>query len=99
MHRSILPDGLLAAAKARPRIKLAVGKEVVRIEDSGSSAKVTCADGSRYSAKLVIGADGLRSLVRAVVADEGEPKRSPFVAYRGTWKRHLRFEPLAASEI
>ena len=83
MHRHDLLQVLLEAAQAEARIALAPAKEVVAIEDLGDRAAVTCADGSRYTGDVLVGADGLHSAVRRFVHDDGEPIPSAYVAYRG----------------
>jgi salicylate hydroxylase len=84
MHRSDLLDVLLHACEAHANVTLATSKEVVSIDDLQTSARVTCADGTIYDSPIVIGADGLRSVVRPYVHDDGEPICSAYVAYRGT---------------
>lgn len=83
MHRSDLLAALLAACRAHDRIALETNKNVVAVEDRVERARVTCADGSSYDAELLVGADGLWSTVRALVAADGEPMCSQYVAYRG----------------
>lgn len=60
---------LAAALPAGARVEY--GRPVRRVdpgETTGAAAVVTCASGSHLSADLVVGADGLRSRVRAAVA-------------------------------
>ena len=83
LHRSDLHSILLDACRREERIALAVDKLVVRVEDRGDGALAECADGSSYSCEALIGADGLRSVVRRLMSDD-EPVASGYVAYRGT---------------
>jgi len=84
MHRSDLLDILLDACRASDRIVLENGKEVVAVRElDGDIVRVECADGSAYEADAVIGADGLNSRVRGLIADD-EPVCSGYAAYRGT---------------
>jgi 2-polyprenyl-6-methoxyphenol hydroxylase-like FAD-dependent oxidoreductase len=83
MHRHDLLDALLTAARADDRITLEPAKELVSIDDAGDAVLVTCADGSRYRAEILVGADGLWSTVRRFVHDDGDPICSEYVAYRG----------------
>ncbi|NED55648.1 3-hydroxybenzoate 6-hydroxylase, partial [Micromonospora aurantiaca] len=46
-------------------------------------ARVTLADGHTEEAQVVIAADGLHSVARALMSDD-EPVSSAYVAYRGT---------------
>ncbi|MTD53035.1 FAD-dependent monooxygenase [Amycolatopsis pithecellobii] len=83
MHRGDLLQILLDACNADPLITLENNRHVTgcRLETGGVA--VTCADGQVYRAGLVVGADGLRSTLRTLFADD-EPVCSGYVAYRGT---------------
>ena len=83
MHRSDLLAVLLRACRADARVTLDTNKVVTAVDDCGDTVAVTCADGTRYEADVLIGADGLRSVVRATVVGDGEPVCSAYVAYRG----------------
>ncbi|GAA4656373.1 FAD-dependent monooxygenase [Streptomyces youssoufiensis] len=84
LHRGDLLDILLAACRAHERVTLESGREVVEVRDAeGESATVRFADGETYACEAVIGADGLWSRTRALVADDA-PLCSGYVAYRGT---------------
>lgn len=83
MHRSDLLTILLDACRQSDIITLETNREVVAVADLGDGALVTCADGSMYECTALIGADGLRSVVRKHVLDDGEPVCVEFVAYRG----------------
>lgn len=83
MHRSDLLQILLDMCTADPLITQENNRHVVdcRLETDGVT--VSCEDGQVYRAELVVGADGLRSTLRKLFADD-EPVCSGFVAYRGT---------------
>ena len=83
MHRSDLLTILLDACRQSDIITLETNREVVAVADLGDGALVTCAGGSTYACAALIGADGLRSVVRKHVLDDGEPVCVEFVAYRG----------------
>jgi 3-hydroxybenzoate 6-monooxygenase len=83
MHRADLLAVLLAACRGEARITLAPRKELVEVRDDGASAGARTADGDVYDCDLLIGADGLHSTVRALVATD-VPIADGFVAYRGT---------------
>ncbi|BEL08448.1 hypothetical protein Q0Z83_066390 [Actinoplanes sichuanensis] len=80
LRRSELCLMLLGAANRHAEVRL--NAPCTAVEDLGDRAAVVLADGSRLTADLVIGADGLRSVVRrTVVAD---PLRySGYTVYRG----------------
>ncbi|WP_237717133.1 FAD-dependent monooxygenase [Cupriavidus basilensis] len=83
-HRSDLLAALLAACRAHAGITLETSKDVIAIVDLEQGAEVRCADGSTYRCDTLIGADGLHSTVRRMIADDGAPVCSEYVAYRGT---------------
>ncbi len=83
MHRSDLLQILLDACTAEALITPENNRTVTGVELGDDSATVTCADGAVYRAGVVVGADGLRSRLRRLFADD-EPVCSGYVAYRGT---------------
>lgn len=83
MHRNDLLTILLEACQRDDAITLETNRHVVAVEDLGDGARVTCADGSLYECDALVGADGLRSIVRNLVIGESEPVCEGFVAYRG----------------
>jgi 3-hydroxybenzoate 6-monooxygenase len=83
MHRSDLLQILLDACTSEPSITLENNRTVTDVHLDAESVRVDCADGSRYRADVVIGADGLRSRLRRLFVED-EPVCSGYVAYRGT---------------
>ncbi len=83
MHRNDLLTILLDACRRSDTITLETHREVVAIDDLGKGARVTCADGSLYECDALIGADGLHSVIRRCVLNDGEPICAASVAYRG----------------
>lgn len=76
VHRADLLDALLQAAGPE---NVRFGAAVAAADGSGS---VTLADGERLEADVVVGADGIRSVVRGHLIGDGEPRPSGYVAYR-----------------
>ena len=60
-----------------------VGKELARVEQSGSRVVAHFKDGSSANGDLLIGADGFRSSVRAGLWPEVKPVYAGYVAWRG----------------
>ena len=83
MHRGDLLTALLEACRASGRVALEASRDVVAVEDRGSTALARCANGDTYEADMLIGADGLWSPIRRLLHPD-EPTRVPYVAYRGT---------------
>jgi len=59
------------------------GKQLVDIEQVSDRVTAIFSDGSRETADLLVGADGLRSTVRQHYAPEIEPNYAGYVAWRG----------------
>jgi len=83
MHRGDLLAVLLDACRQEKRITLEANREIVAVEDLGDAARARGADGSVYETELLVGADGLHSLVRRLVSDDALVYDG-LVAYRGT---------------
>jgi 2-polyprenyl-6-methoxyphenol hydroxylase-like FAD-dependent oxidoreductase len=84
MHRGDLLAAELKACRYHPSITLHSGHEAISIEQDDDSVHVTCSDGTQFECDAVVGADGLWSLVRKAVHDDGDPVCAQYVAYRGT---------------
>ena len=82
IHRVDLHGVLLNACKALPNISLEPLTSVARFEQNGAGVTVIMDDGRRVEASALIGADGLRSAVRAQIVNDGEPKPIGYVAHR-----------------
>lgn len=83
MHRADLLAVLLEACRAETRITLEPRSELAEVRDDGALARARLASGEVYESDLLIGADGLHSTVRRLIADDA-PIADGYVAYRGT---------------
>ncbi|WBB81908.1 FAD-dependent monooxygenase [Micromonospora sp. WMMD882] len=82
VHRGDLYAPLLRACRAEDGIELRAASPVVgHVADDAS---VTCllADGGRVEADALVGADGIRSVVRRAVVGDGEPRICGHTIYR-----------------
>lgn len=79
VHRGDFIDTLL---NLLPEDMVHIGRKVADVEDQGDHATVTFTDGERVTADLVIGSDGIRSLVRDRMFSHNEPVFSGAHAHR-----------------
>lgn len=82
MHRRLL-HGALAGLVPPERVHL--GKKLIGLERKGSAVELSFADGARVRPDVVIGADGIHSLVREVLFGAERPSYTGRVAYRTTY--------------
>jgi 2-polyprenyl-6-methoxyphenol hydroxylase-like FAD-dependent oxidoreductase len=57
-------------------------KAVASYDDRGQGVTLTCEDGSRFEADVLIGADGFRSAIRGQMQPEAQPAYSGYVVWR-----------------
>ncbi len=72
IHRADLQTVLLDAVRSRPNIRLLVGRDVTGLAEADAGVRLVCAGESREEtlrADLAVGADGLRSRLRAHLDD------------------------------
>ena len=84
------PTVALHRARLHALLLEAIGPGVVRTnlrvvgcEQRRDKVTAVCASGERIEADLLVGADGLRSTVRAQFIDDGEPVYSGYTSWRG----------------
>ena len=58
-------------------------KSLVSFSDDGASVTATFADGATAQGDLLIGADGIRSTVRAQMLPDAQPRYAGYIAWRG----------------
>jgi 2-polyprenyl-6-methoxyphenol hydroxylase-like FAD-dependent oxidoreductase len=83
VHRPDLHGALLDACRKREEVALQTSKELVDFSDLGDRVIAKFSDGSEHEGTALIGADGLRSRVREIVMNDGAPRVSGHVSYRG----------------
>jgi salicylate hydroxylase/6-hydroxynicotinate 3-monooxygenase len=86
MHRADLHDAL--AAVVPPEI-VHFNKKLVSLEQKGGRPTMVFADGSRVQADLVIGADGVHSIVRDIIVGPDAPIHKGRIAYRAVFSSKL----------
>ncbi|UXB10080.1 3-hydroxybenzoate 6-monooxygenase [Aeromonas dhakensis] len=82
VHRADIHNVLLAACHALPQITLRPNNQVERYSLLDDGVEVALSDGSRLRGQCLIGADGLHSIVRGQVANDGEPRLCGHTTYR-----------------
>ncbi len=78
-HRADLLD---AVKRAVPADSVRLGKRCVALDADGPRPALTFADGERVAADVVIGADGIHSMVRAALTARAPPAYSGLCAFR-----------------
>lgn len=84
IHRADLLDALRARL---PADRLRLGMPAVTLESGEGQAVLGFADATRLAFDLVIGADGIHSVVRTVLWGEDQPRYTGMVSYRGTFPK------------
>jgi salicylate hydroxylase len=79
VHRADLLDVLAAAL---PEGIASLGKRCVSVESGGSSAAARFADGTSAEADVIIGADGIHSVVRTALFGPDAPRFTGKICYR-----------------
>ncbi|MEX5637494.1 3-hydroxybenzoate 6-monooxygenase [Parafrankia sp. FMc2] len=82
VHRGDLYEALLRACRAAQQVELVSGAEVTGYAQSMSQVTVRTQDGSLITGGALIGADGIRSVIRARLVGDGEPRVSGHTIYR-----------------
>lgn len=82
VHRADLVAALAGRLEALQSDAVVTGCTVLGYAQSSDSARVTFADGSERAADIVIGADGLHSVIRAQMLGADRPRYTGNVAWR-----------------
>jgi 3-hydroxybenzoate 6-monooxygenase len=82
IHRIDLHNVLLDACRHTAAIELVPDAMVTGFEDRGDAVAVTTADGRTFAGPALIAADGVRSMFRARLIGDGDPRPIGYVAHR-----------------
>lgn len=82
VHRADLHGALLAACRESPLVDLRTDHEVTGYAQDGATVTLRLRDRAPLTGRALIGAEGLRSPVRAQMLGDGEPRISGHTTYR-----------------
>src|SRR5258705_10616737 len=86
MHRGDLHEALVSVL---PAGIIHAGKKLVGLDERGSRVTLTFEDGDRAEADVVIGADGVHSIVRDTIVGPDAPIHKGRIAYRAVFPSAL----------
>ncbi|NYT70749.1 FAD-dependent monooxygenase [Pusillimonas noertemannii] len=82
IHRADLLSTIFSECQAHPNIQLERSTEVVDFSQDNRSVTVQLKDGRQIKGHALVGADGLRSVIRQKIIGDGRNKVSRLVCYR-----------------
>lgn len=82
VHRVDLHEGLLRIVQSLDPQAVRLGARATGVVERGDGVRVTFADGTEDSADLLVGADGIKSIIRQHVVDAAPPEFTGQVAWR-----------------
>ncbi|HEX8701646.1 MAG TPA: FAD-dependent monooxygenase [Myxococcaceae bacterium] len=95
IHRARLQEVLQKALGPEP---LTLGTQVVGFRDDAEGVFARLSDNTEVRGDLLVGADGLRSTVRAQLLNDGEPQYAGYTSWRGVCEVPGVADPDATSE-
>src|SRR5262249_52312148 len=82
IHRIDLHNVLLEACRRDPLVTLESDAMVAGFDDKGDRVTVTTENGRSFEGAALIGADGVRSRIRAQLFADGDPIPNGYMAFR-----------------
>jgi salicylate hydroxylase len=76
-------DLIASLTQRLDRTKLKLGTRIIGVGQDRDHVWADCADGARLEGDVLIGADGIHSMVREKIFRPDTPRRSGYVAWRG----------------
>ncbi len=84
LHRADLQRMLVGAVRSRSDTAIVLGAEVTGYREDADGATLFLADGEQVRGDVIIGADGVRSVLRQTIVGPDDPIYSGNAAWRGT---------------
>ena len=81
-HRADIHGALLSGCGEQPLVSLRTSSRVTAFEERGRGVEVVLATGEKIDADALIGADGVHSVVRRKIVNDGYPLPSGAMIYR-----------------
>ena len=81
-HRADIHGALLDGCRQSPLIELRANSRVVGFQKEEESVRIETANGEPLKGAALVGADGVRSVVREKIVGDGEPPASGHMCYR-----------------
>ncbi|KIZ47312.1 MULTISPECIES: FAD-dependent monooxygenase [Rhodopseudomonas] len=82
-YHAYRPDVIDALTRRLDHSKVRMGHKVKSMGQDGNQAWVVCENGERFEGDVVIGADGIHSVVREQIFKPDPPRASGYVSWRG----------------
>ncbi len=82
-YHAYRPDLIAALTKPLDHSRIKLNAKVTAVGQTGDGVWAECLDGSRHTGDVLIGADGIHSVVRAQVFKPSTPRASGYVSWRG----------------
>jgi 2-polyprenyl-6-methoxyphenol hydroxylase-like FAD-dependent oxidoreductase len=81
-HRADIHGALLEGCREQPLVSLRTLSRVTAFDERGGGVEVSLATGEKIEAEALIGADGVHSVVRKRIVNDGDPLPSGAMIYR-----------------
>ena len=67
--RTELTEAMLEVVRGKENVEVEFGRKVVRVEEREETVKVFCEDGSEVEGEVLVGCDGIHSVVRGLLVE------------------------------
>lgn len=99
IYRPDLHNALIDACKASPLVELTLKQKVIDFENADGGVKAFTESGKAYEGEALVAADGVWSMARAKIVNDGKPRVSGHIAYRAVLPTEQVPEHLRIKEV